>query len=353
MSDIPARRLHNQQLEHTQLRSPEEVVAWLGAVQAQEYAHAKWALALRLHGVKDSDVEQIFNDGAILRTHVMRPTWHFVLPSDIRWMLSLTAPRVNALLAGQYRQYELNEDVLGRSMTAIGEALLGAKFLTRSELGSALAAAGIQASGQRLGFIIHRAEIEAVICSGPRRGKQFTYALLSERAQNARTLPRDEALALLVRRYFTSHGPAQVHDFVWWSGLTVADTRAGLEMNKAQLVAETIGGKTYWQAASAPTAVDAAPGAIFLPPYDEYTSYGDRSTIVDPTHAFPRPTPDFFGTIAVRGMIVGTWRRTILKGSALIETRPFRPFTTAERDALAEAAQHYGEFLGMAVELRV
>jgi hypothetical protein len=353
MTDIPTQRLYNHQLESTHLRSPAEVVGWLGAVQAQEYAHARWGLGLRLQGVKDSEVEQDFDDGTILRTHVMRPTWHFVLPEDIRWMEALTGPRVNALNAGRYRQLELDEQLLQRSNAAIGQALAGGNYLTRLEIGAVLANVGIQPSGQRLAYIVIRAELDAIVCSGPRRGKQFTYALLDERAPNAKGLPRDEALATLVRRYFTSHGPAQVNDFVWWSGLTVADTRAGLEMNRAHLVQESIGGKPHWHGSPPSGAQEAPFRAFLLPPYDEYISYGDRTTIVDPAHVFPRPSPDFYGTIAIKGMVVGTWRRTFVKGGALVETRPFRPFSAEERDALHAAAQHYGEFLGMPVEIRI
>lgn len=351
LAGIPAQRLHNHKLENVRLARPDAVIAWLGAVQAQEYAHAKWALALRLRGATEERLEAAFTDGAILRTHVMRPTWHFVLPEDIRWMQALTGPRIHAANARRYRELELDERTLHRSSDIIVEALAGGKFLTRPELGATLEGHGIPASGQRLSYIVMRAEIHGLICSGPRQGKQFTYARLSERAPHARTLPRDEALALLVRRYFTSHGPAQVNDFVWWSGLTAADTRAGLEMNGPHLISETIAGKTYWRAASAPTVETAPPGAILLPPYDEYISYRDRTAIVEPGQAFPATNAEFNAMIAIRGVIVGTWRRTLARDRALVETRPLRPLTAGERDMLAQAATRYADYLGLPVDL--
>src|SRR5262245_24524323 len=170
----------------------------------------------------DDSIDELFNEGKILRTHVMRPTWHFVMPEDIRWMLKLTAPRINAVSAYYFRKMELDQAVLARSNAAISKALRG-KHLTREELGQVLGRAKIDAKGLRLIYLMIRAELDAVICSGPLRGKQFTYALLDERVPKCRTLKRDEALAELTIRYFTSHGPALLRDFVWWSGLTITD----------------------------------------------------------------------------------------------------------------------------------
>ena len=221
-------RLRNQSLAVSRLRTPGEVVAWLGAAQAQDYAGAKWALGLRAKGLTDAAVEQAFDEGAILRTHILRPTWHFVAPADIRWMLALSAPRVHAVNAYAYRTFELDAAVLARSRAALERALAGGRQLTRLELAKVLQRAGVQADGPRLAHVMMHAELDAVICSGARRGKQFTYALLEERAPRAKVLPRDEALAELTRRYFASHGPATLRDYVWWSGLTARDARAGM-----------------------------------------------------------------------------------------------------------------------------
>src|SRR5262245_48950376 len=254
--DIIRQRLHNQLLSHTKFTQPSQVVAWLGAVQSQDYAGAKWAVAQRTKGLIDSDIEQAFAEGEILRTHVMRPTWHFVTPADIRWLLELTAPRVNAVNAYMYWQLELDDALLRRSNAVIAKTLQGGRMCTRAELGVALAEAGIVAEGMRLGYIVHRAELDAVVCSGPRRGKQFTYALLDERAPHARRLQRDEALAELTRRYYNGHGPATTRDFVWWSGLTMADATAGLDMVASDLTHEVIDGQTYYFWAAMPAAAE-------------------------------------------------------------------------------------------------
>ena len=212
---IALRRHYHQRLTQNPLPGPAEVVAWLGAVQAQDYPGAKWALGLRMQDAADDIVERAFSDGAILRTHVMRPTWHFVTPADIRWMLNLTASRVNAASAYMYRQLELDDALFLRGNAVIARALQGGRQLTRVELRGALAEAGIVAEGARLSYIVMRAELDAVVCSGPWRGKQFTYALLDERAPRSRALERDQALAELTLRYFRGHGPATARDFAW------------------------------------------------------------------------------------------------------------------------------------------
>lgn len=350
--DIAHQRLHNQRLTGAKFEKPADVVAWLGAVQSQEYLLAKWALGLRSQNMTDADVEHAFNEGHILRTHVMRPTWHFVTPADIRWLLALTAPRVDAVNAYMYRQVELDDTMFRRSNEVIVKALEGGKHLTREELATALEGAGIVAEGFRLSYLMQRAELDALICSGPRRSKQFTYALLDERAPRitALNLNREEALAELVRRYFTSHGPATVQDFVGWSGITVADAKAGLQAVGSHLVREVIGDKTYWFCPSASIAEDSSPTAFLLPPYDEYTiGYKDHGDVLDAAHLEQARNPVFNGSIAINGQIVGTWRRTVKGKSVIIEHAPFRPFSEDENEAFTLAVQRYGEFVGMRV----
>src|SRR5438128_282472 len=224
--DIAHRRLHNQHITRRTLETPQALVEWLGAVQAQDFAAAKWALGLRLQGVTDDDIEQAFTDGAILRTHVMRPTWHLVAPEDIRWLLALTAPRVHAVNAHMYRKYEVDGPSLALCRRVLEQALRDHNYLARRELVSLLEQVGITTGDTiRTSLLMMHAELEGVICNGPMRRKQFTYALIEERAPNTLTLTREEALAELASRFFTSHGPATAQDFAWWSGLTVADAR--------------------------------------------------------------------------------------------------------------------------------
>ena len=352
-TSIGRQRLGHQRLSANPFEQPEEVVAWLGAVQAQDYAGGKWALALRMRDAGDDAVEQAFTTGAILRTHVMRPTWHFVTPSDIRWLLELTASRVNTVNASLYRQLELDDALFSRSNAVIAKALAGGRFLTRAELGRALAEAGIAAEGLRLTCLVMRAELDAVVCSGPRRGKQFTYALLDERAPQARRLARDEALTELTQRYFTGHGPATIRDFAWWSGLTVADAKAGVATVAETLNRDVVDGETYWFSPSNLPAEE-SPGAVFLlPTYDEFlvgfAAFGKSLRGGLPAAETWSPS----SPIVIDGRVAGSWRRTFQKGSVVIELAPFAPLTAEASEAVAAAAPRYGKHLGMPAVLSV
>ena len=355
-ADIAHQRLHNQHLAGAPLATPEEVVRRLGAVQAQDYLAAQWALGLRLAGARDTDIDQAFTAGTILRTHVMRPTWHFVTPADIRWLLALTAPRVHAANAAIYRRLGMDEALIARSQAALAAALQGGKQLTRAELGTVLEEAGISVREElRLGYFLMRAELDELICSGGRRGKQFTYALLAERAPKARMLPREEALAELTRRYFTGHGPATLKDYRWWSGLTMADAKAGIELVKADLIQEVIDGQTYWRADSPPFARDPVPTAYLLPNYDEYTiGYAGHDPIFDAQEA-QRLDPEgrtYYGhAMLLDGRIAGAWKRTLQKGAVVLTFQPLNPFSDTEQQAVAMAARRYGAFLGLPVIL--
>jgi hypothetical protein len=361
MTELGVQRLFIQRLQGAKFDKPEDVVSWLGAVQAQEYPGAKWALGLRTAGLNDDAIDISFNAGKILRTHVMRPTWHFVAPADIRWLLELTAPRVHAVNAYMYRQLEIDDSVMQHSISVLTKALEGGQFRTRAELGAALAEAGIIADRMRLGYIVHYAELEALVCSGPRRGKQFTYALLAERAPQAKSLPRDAALAELSERYFTGHGPATAQDFSWWSGLTIADAKAGIEMVKSLLEQLIIEDQTYWFSEASPASADdrERTQAYLLPTYDEYViGYTDRSAMFeavhdpdlkDPQALFPEGSLVFDSLILIDSQVVGTWRRTFKKGAVVIETRPLKTFDDAAYQAIREAAQRFGDFLEMQV----
>ena len=241
------------------------MVRWFGAVQSQDFEAAKWAIALRMQSATNAAIEDAFNRGAILRTHVMRPTWHFVAHEDIRWLLELTAARVNLRSTPNYRKLELDDVVFKRSRKVLESALKNENFLIRAELRRRLDESGVAANDTiRLAHLLLRAELDRVIVSGPRIGKQFTYALFDERVAATEKIDRDEALGKLARRYFRSHGPATLEDFVWWSGLTMADARRGTEVCNLEKI--SIGEKVYWDTRSAETAWH--PLAHFLPVYD-------------------------------------------------------------------------------------
>ena len=347
---IAMRRLRTQRLAGPGFRSPADAVSALVAVQSQDYAGAKWALGQRTEGVKDSDLDRLFDDGAILRTHVMRPTWHFVTPADIAWLLHLTAPRVKAILAVYDRRLEIDPALLKRAGTVMEKALRDGNHLTRTELSARLRRARIEATGQRLGHLVMHAELDGLIASGSRKGKQFTYALLAERAPETRRLARDDALAELAMRFFTGHGPAQLVDFAWWSGLTVADGKRGVGQAGSALMSEVIDGKTYWSAGPASTTRRAhAPYVHLLPNYDELlVAYRDRSALLHPTLVTDASSL-IAHVVAVDGQVRGGWRRTMDRGRLVVELGPMQPLDAVTLTALDGSAQRLSRFTGLPV----
>lgn len=351
--DIPSYRLQNQRLSRNKLRSPSEVVRWLGAVQAQDYAGAKWALGLRTLGLTDPDVDRAFMVGSILRTHVLRPTWHFVTPEDIRWLLLLTGPRVHAANAFMFRKLDLDASIIKKSYQVLEKVLRGNSYRTRNELGSFLEKAGILAQGPRLAYIVMSAELDGLICSGPRKGKQFTYALLDERVPTARILTREESLAELTRRYFATRGPATLHDFTWWSGLSMADAKAGIELVGPELLSEKIDGQIFWFPEATPPARETNPVAYLLPNYDEYfIGFKDRSAISKAAResGIKGDDPAFLAHIIILdGQVIGGWRRTLKKDLVMVEISLITQLRRNEEKAVARAAEQLGEFLGLPV----
>ncbi|HEY2856738.1 MAG TPA: winged helix DNA-binding domain-containing protein [Gemmatimonadaceae bacterium] len=354
--DICRWRLAGQFLTTTGPTTPPDVVRLLGAVQAQDYAGAKWALAQRVRDITDDALEAALDAGDILRTHVLRPTWHFVRPADIRWMLALTAPRVRAKMAGPNRRLELDRAFVRRSNAVFEKALAGGRSLTRSELAAELHGARLGVvTGQRLGHLMMEAELEGILCSGPRRGKQFTYALLEERAPAAPPISNDEALHELTRRYFTTRGPATPHDFAWWSGLTVADAKRGIASNAGALERVTLGGTDYWLGAaqSPPPRVRSA---HLLPNYDEYfIGHRDRSAIaarLGDVRSVLGGTALVPHVIVVDGQLVGTWRRAARNDGIVIELSAGTRVTAAERQRILAATTALERFHRVPVDVR-
>lgn len=345
--------MRNLNLTGPPFATPEEVVRWLGAVQSQDYGPAKWSVAQRTGAVGDAAMDQAFAAGTILRTHVLRPTWHFVLPADIRWMLELTAPRIQALNAYSYRQAELDAAVLANCNGLLVAALQGGHQLTRKEIQARLERAGIIINGLRLGYILMNAELNGIVCSGALNGKQHTYSLLDERAPQAKRLTRDEALAELTRRYFTSHGPATARDFRWWSSLSAADIKKGLELVVADLEHTVIDGLSYWFAAPAVDPKPASPSIHLLQGYDEYVvGYSESKYLLDRSGVARSLTRDqvvFNQLVILDSQVAGHWKRTLRKDSVIIEAALYQVFDDAQTQALQAAADHYGEFLGLPV----
>jgi hypothetical protein len=326
-------RMRTQRLWGTRLDTPRDVVRWLTALQAQEFPLAKWSIAQRTRGASRADVEQAFAAGVIVRTHVLRPTWHFALAEDIRWLLTITAPRVNALNAYYNKQHELDKKLFTKSNTLIARALDGGKHLTRRELAAALKRGGIRASGPRLAYLVMRAELDAIVCSGALRGKQHTYALLDERAPQAIALEREAALAELTRRYFTSRGPATLNDFLGWCSLTAAEGREGLALVGKDLESDVIDGKTYWFGPAPRARVSKKPAVDLVQGYDEIImSYSESRD-----ESFRLGDAPFFNAVLLDGRLIGHWKPTAQRNSVLIATVLNRALGREEKKAVATA----------------
>jgi len=370
--NIISTRMAVQGVVGASFHDPAVLVGWMGCVQAQDFAMAKWGVGLRLGagssrggGVTDAAVDAAFNSGAILRTHVLRPTWHFVLPADIGWMLRLSAPRIRGFCVPYHRQLGIDAAVLRKSRKVMLAALQDGGFLTRVEIASLLKRAKLDTGDIRMNFLMMDAELEGLVCSGPRRGKQFTYALLASRVaaslggSASLDLSGDAALGELARRYFLSRGPATVNDFAWWGGMTLGQAKRGLEVVKGELTAAVFDGVEYWfgtdvNAARPGSGVAASlPAALLLPAYDELTvGYTDRSAILPP--AFEKAS--FSGlkpAVVVNGRIVGIWRRVVVKGKVVVELTLFEKVSKTAMAAIEKEARRYGRFLAEGVEVRV
>jgi hypothetical protein len=348
-NDIVRQRLWSSRLAGERLGSAEGVVDWLCAVQAQDYAGAKWAIAQRTTGVTEAHLDQLFDAAALLRTHVLRPTWHIVRPADIRWLLQLTGPRVKAAIAYYDRLLELDSSLFARANLVIERALAGGVMLTRAEVGEALVRSGVVADNQRVGHLLMHAELDGVVCSGVRRGRRHTYALLEERVPPAPALDRQAALATLARRYFSSHGPAQLRDFAWWSGLALGQVRSAVELAASSgLERTTLGGAEYFGTEMSATTRQRRPLVHLIPNWDEYlVGYADRSAHVAAGTFTTAPTSlDLLAnSVIVDGRVVGGWRRTVARDRVVVTTRLRVALSAAQHHALLRAGHAYGRFL--------
>lgn len=345
LSATGLRRLYHQRITHPHFTNATEVVSWLGAMQGQDYLGTLWAFGLRLPESTEASIEQAITNGEILRTWAVRGTLFYVAPADIHWMLGLIAPRQIKGNAGRYRELELDEPTLIRSVDLIAKALDGGKHLTRSELFEVLHAEGISTTGQRGFHLLQRAGLERLVYQGEMRGKDTTFHSLSA----GKTLPPDEAAAELASRYFISRGPVTLADFTHWAGLPITVARAALEAVKSELIEEVIDGQSYWLS---PDAHQPPQKSVYLlPGFDEYVlGYKDRTVVIDPAFMnaiCPGGNGVFVSTIVSGGRVVGTWKRALKKKTVEITLEPFHTLSADELDAVQEAAAAYGAFLGL------
>jgi hypothetical protein len=352
-------RLANSRLVGPPFATAVDVVRWFGALQSQDIPGALWAVAQRMDpSTTILDVGAAYDRGEIVRTHALRPTWHFLAPDELRWIQALTGERVHRLNGTLQRRLGVTDGDFRRGMDALREAMSGGRALTRDELRASLVAAGIDV-GEPFSTILlgMHAELEAVICNGPRRGRQVTFMLVDDLIPATPDRTREEMLGDLTIRYFASHGPALAKDMAWWSGLTVTDIRRGIDLAGDALEGRTIDDKAYVAARGRfePAAVP-EPFVRLLSNYDEYLgSYTDYTPIFDPSLPKARTAADVLGAhIVVRdGLVVGGWRRRLTAKVATVTATLLVPLSRGEHVALEAEAEAFGRFHGLPVELRL
>jgi hypothetical protein len=351
-------RLRSQHLVGPQLPSAADVVRSLLAVQAENPSQSEWAVAVRVAAPDANELAALLDTGQALRTHVLRPTWHYVSADDIGWLLALTGPRVQKVTRTQLRvQHGLDERAVAQAGEVVVEEVGAAGSLTRPELAERLARRGVGGSsrpGMFVMLLLAHVELDGLICSGPRADGEHTYALLSERVPGARSLDRDEGLAEIALRYFTSHGPATERDLAYWASLTLGDVRRGLAAVRDRLESFDHDGRTFWHAAGErPPARAGKPFGHLLQILDEsYRGYQDSRCVLDAGRLLVRGRETSNGMGLVDGQFLTTMRRTVGPDSVRFELGPYRALTSAEKRALREAAERYAAFLRKSADVQ-
>lgn len=341
-------RLHNQLLAGNNFTTPREIVSWMGAIQSQNYEMAKWGVGVRLPGSTNKIVEAAINRGEIIRTHILRPTWHFVDANDIHWMLKLTSPRIKQAFHGYARtlNYDIKEILQG--CDRLSKILEKHGHLTRQEIGEHLIAEGFPINDpHKVTYIAALAELDGIICSGEVRGNKQTYALLHHRSDKSVQFSTEEALAELAKRYFNSHGPATLADYAWWSGLSMTEAKKGLEAVKHLFISEEINGNIYWMRSDLQSPPSEERSALLLPAFDEYVvSYKERAEIISEKYYRKVLTINgiFSPTIHLNGEIIGSWKRVKQKKTITAELSFFETAPKKVQPWFNQAIKGYEEF---------
>jgi hypothetical protein len=347
-SEIARYRLRNQQISDSGFKTVQELVAWMGAIQAQDVSMAKWAIGIRLPESTEKRIDSAIDIGEVIRTHLLRPTWHFVSCNDIYWMLELSANQIKASMKSRDKELELSEVVYKKSYSVLEKAFSTIKNLSREDLVKELSRAKIPTNENRAAHILMRAELDGLICSGSIKNSKQTYALLRERVPVMRRLKHEESLAQLAQNYFKSHGPATIQDFTWWSGLPASQARFALELIKAFFYHEKIGDNQYWFPDLKYDQMPDRSHVYLMPAYDEFIiSYKDRtSSLIVEDHKKTVSTNGIFRPIIViDGKVEGIWKRTIQKDKMVLETRFFRKPDKKIKSCVDEAILSYSKFL--------
>src|SRR5690242_6325534 len=347
--DIARWRLLSQHLVWPYAASAREAVGSLLAVQAENPSQAAWAVASRTQNPDQAELAALLDDGSVLRTHVLRPTWHFVRAEDAGWLLDLTGPRLRRVTGQQLRNtHGLDERSIDHAVTAVMEALASRGQLTRAQLADELRERGVQGSGQMLMILLAHAELDGLICSGRIADGEHSYALMDERVPVARRPGRAEALAELALRYFTGHGPATERDLAYWATLTLTDVRTGLQQVRDRLASFQHDGRTFWHAPGDAPGGPQEPSAHLLQILDEmYRGYQDSRWVLDVAGEVPRVRESSIGMALIDAQLRAAMRRTVGRDQVQFDLRPYRDLTAAEIEAIEEAAARYGEFLGL------
>jgi hypothetical protein len=346
LSEIAIERLKSQHLSVGKHASPDDVVSWLGAVQAQDYYGAKWSVGLRLSGITDEEVENALKTKKILRTWGNRGTLQFISTRDVGLFLKLMAPRIISRNAKRYRELGLDEKTLSKSEEVLINALKGSKGIKRTELQEILEQNGVSTEGQRTAFILQRASLDGLIHQSVSIKNTPVYHSMED--LHEKELNMEDSLKEISKRYFYSHGPATLKDFVWWSGLTVKDAKSGLQSIKHLLKPENIHGKEYWSKPTKLSMEHRSPVINLLPIFDDLLlGYQDRGASIDiMTRKLLRNKYGMFSpTIIVDGVVTGTWKRFIKGDNVIFRPKLFRKLDEQESDALNLEIIRYSEFL--------
>lgn len=353
IQDILHLRRSNLCLASNQDRSISELFLYLGAMQAQDLRMSKLAIALRTHARTKAEVEAAINRGDIIRTHILRPTWHFVAAENLRWMLQLTAPRIKASMRSRHRQLEIDEEAVKQSNSIIEQALLQGNALDREALLQKLSEANIVIAGNRGYHLLLRAELDALICSGPLQDGKHTYALMDERVPPSDPIPDAEAVIRLARLYFHSHGPARLKDFIWWSGLTTGMAKKALSTLEKELLSVQVEGESYWMAETDPS--PQVPIQL-LPAYDEFLiGYQDKSFAVAPSVNPKRifNSGVFRPMLLVDGRVAGIWKLDTSRKQSRIQVELLAEQMRVKAEDLNSDLQFLERFWGGSLELSI
>lgn len=347
-------RLISQQIVHTKFESVKDIVAWMGAIQAQDFRMTKWAIGLRLKKATEATVNEAINSGQILRTHVLRPTWHFVSADDIYRMLQLTAPKIRMAMKGRNKQLELDDTIFKKSNSVLERSLRNNNHLTRKELLAEFKKSNIATDNNRASHILLNAELDGIICSGKMKGEATTYALLEEVVAKRPAFDKEKALYELASKYFQSRCPATLQDFIWWSGLSVKDGKQALTLIEKDFCKEKINGKEYILPKMFKLSKSFKESAFLLPSFDEFLiSYKDRSDSVaveDHSKSFSN-NGIFWPIVVENGKVTGTWKREIKKTKTIITIDFFNFIKKENYSLLQHQSEKLGYFLNSKTEL--